>query len=281
MAADSLIKRCLGAVLLVVVLIGGLLLHPYCYALLFCSALSVMCGEWYRMSLGKGTHTLSRVLAICLAVAVFMLGFCVKYYKIGLWVFLLVFPLLTALFISILLDRQDRIEKLTAQDICFPLVYLLPSFMVSQLLMFDRQGQYTPYMFIALILLVWASDVGAYALGMAFGQKAGSRKLAPQISPNKSWAGMAGSLLFCLAAAAGVYFVHSFGIRLWQWLVAAVMVSVFGIFGDLFESLLKRHFAVKDSGTIIIGHGGLLDRFDAALFAIPAVTVFFILLGII
>ena len=281
MAADSLIKRCLGAVLLVVVLIGGLLLHPYCYALLFGSALSVMCGEWYRMSLGKGTHTLSRVLAICLAVAVFMLGFCVKYYKIGLWVFLLAFPLLTALFISILLDRQDRIEKLTAQDICFPLVYLLPSFMVSQLLMFDRQGQYTPYMFIALILLVWASDVGAYALGMAFGQKAGSRKLAPQISPNKSWAGMAGSLLFCLAAAAGVCFVHSFGIRLWQWLVAAVMVSVFGIFGDLFESLLKRHFAVKDSGTIIIGHGGLLDRFDAALFAIPAVTVFFILLGII
>lgn len=281
MAADSLIKRCLGAALLVVVLIGGLLLHPLCYALLLGFALAVMCGEWYRMSLGKGTHTISRVLAICLAVAVFMLGFCVKYYKIGLWVFLLAFPLLIALFISILLDRQDRIEKLTAQDICFPLVYLLPSFMVSQLLMFDRQGQYTPYMFIALILLVWASDVGAYALGMAFGQKAGSRKLAPQISPNKSWAGMAGSLLFCLATAAGIYFVHSFGIALWQWLVAALMVSVFGIFGDLFESLIKRHYGFKDSGCIVIGHGGLLDRFDAALFAIPAVTVFFILLGII
>ncbi len=281
MAADSLLKRCLGAVLLVVVLIGALLLHPLCYAAVFSFGLAVMMCEFYSMSIGKGKHVLTRCLAIFLAVAVFAVGFFVHGGKLQPKMFLACFPLLLILLIAIVLDKEERIEKLTAQDICFPLVYLLPSFMVSQLLMFDAEGAYTPYLFIAVMLLVWASDVGAYAVGMTFGQKSGSRKLAPHISPNKSWAGMAGSLLFCLATAAGIYFVHSFGIALWQWLVAALMVSVFGIFGDLFESLIKRHYNFKDSGSIIIGHGGLLDRFDAALFAIPAVAVLFVLLGVI
>ena len=281
MAADSLLRRCLGAVLLVVVLIGALLLHPLCYAAVFSFGLAVMMCEFYSMSIGKGKHILTRCLAIILAVAVFAVGFFVHGGKLQPKMFLACFPLLLILLIAIVLDKEERIEKLTAQDICFPLVYLLPSFMVSQLLMFDRKGGYTPWLFIAVMLLVWASDVGAYAIGMAFGQKAGSRKLAPHISPNKSWAGMAGSLLFCLATAAGIYFVHSFGIALWQWLAAALMVSVFGIFGDLFESLIKRHYGFKDSGGIVIGHGGLLDRFDAALFAVPAVTVFFALMGLI
>ena len=281
MAASSLLKRTLTSVLLVVVLVGALVLHPLCCAALFAAALAVMINEYYRMALGRGTHTVTRVVAICLAVLAFLAVFMIKYYKVGLHVLLYTFPLFIILLVAVLLDRKERIERLTAPDICFPLVYLLPSMAVSTLLLFDRTGTYNPYLFIAVMVLVWASDVGAYALGMAFGQRERCRKLAPTISPKKSWAGVWGSVLFTLAAAVIIFFLKCFDLQLWYWLVAALIVVVFGILGDLFESLIKRHFGQKDAGCILAGHGGLLDRFDGALFAVPMVTVFFILTSII
>lgn len=267
--------------LLVVVLVGALVLHPLCCAALFAAGLAVMINEYYRMSLSRGTHTVTRVLAICLAVLAYLAVFVIKYYKVGLHVLLYTFPMFIILLVAVLLDRKDRIERLTATDICFPLVYLLPSTGVSTLLLFDRSGSYNPYLFIAVMVLVWASDVGAYALGMAFGQREGSRKLAPTISPKKSWAGVWGSVLFTMAVAVIVYFLKCFDLKLWQWIVAALIVVVFGILGDLFESLIKRHFGQKDSGCMLAGHGGLLDRFDGALFAVPMVTVYFILTSVI
>ena len=267
--------------LLAVVLIGALLLHPVCYVALFGFALAAMMEEYYRMASCRPNHAPARVLAIIMALAVFILGFCIRYYGLSPKYMPAVLMLLPVLFAAVLLEGRQGIEKLVVQDICFPLVYLLPPFMVSQLLVVGSTGNYTPLLFIAVILLVWASDIGAYAFGMIFGRRQSSRKLAPHISPNKTWIGVLGSFVFALAAASGVCGLHWFDIKLWQWLLAALLVCVFGIFGDLFESLIKRHFGKKDSGAIVIGHGGLLDRFDAALFAIPAVTVFFILTGII
>ena len=278
---SPLLKRSISSVLLVVVLVGCLLLHPLCAALLLAAALAIMTNEFYRMSMGRGTHTVTRVLALCLIFGVCLGSFLIKYYKATLYYLLLAFPLLLVVLISVVLDKEDRIEKLTAQDICFPMAYMLPAFMISQMLLFDRTGNYTPYLFIAVMVLVWINDVSAYAAGMAFGQKEGSARLAPHISPKKSWAGAIGSLVFTLATAACIYMLDFFSIKLWAWLAAALIVVVFGIFGDLFESLIKRHYGVKDAGTIMAGHGGFWDRFDGALFAVPAVTVFFVLTNII
>ena len=278
---SPLLKRSISSVLLVVVLVGCLLLHPLCAALLFAAALAIMTNEFYRMAMGRGTHTVTRVLALCLIVGVCLGSFLIRYYKATLYYLLLAFPLLLVVLISVVLDREDRIEKLTAQDICFPMAYMLPSMMIAQMLLFDSTGNYTPFLFIAVMVLVWINDVSAYAAGMAFGQKKNSRRLAPHISPNKSWAGAIGSLVFTIAAAVCIYLLDFFTIKLWAWIVAALIVVVFGIFGDLFESLIKRHYGVKDSGTIMVGHGGFWDRFDGALFAVPAVTVFFLLTKII
>ena len=278
---SPLLKRSITSVLLVVVLVGCLLLHPLCAAVLFAAALAIMAGEFYRMSMGRGTHTVPRVLALSLIVAVCLSSFLIKYYKATLYYLLLAFPLLLVVLVAIVLDKEDRIEKLTAQDICFPMAYMLPAMMISQMLLFDSTGNYTPFLFIAVMVLVWINDVSAYASGMAFGQKENSPKLAPHISPKKSWAGAIGSLVFTLATATCIYMLDFFTIKLWAWLIAALLVVIFGIFGDLFESLIKRHYGVKDSGTIMAGHGGFWDRFDGALFAVPAVTVFFILTNII
>lgn len=277
MAKSSLLYRTLGAVLLVVAVVGCVLLHPVLYAALFAAGMALMINEFYRMALGSGTHTALRVVMIVLCVAFFLACVFFKLYGIDRKWLLAAFPLLAVALSAILFDRQDRIVRLTVQDLCFPIVYLLLPFVVTNMLMFDVTGTYSPKLFVAVITMVWMNDVGGYAIGMAFGQREKSRKLAPEISPNKSWAGVVGCFLFTSVTAAVIYLTGIFEMPLWKWLVAAAIVVVFGIFGDLFESLIKRHYSQKDAGRIIIGHGGLLDRFDGALFAIPAVTVFFIL----
>lgn len=120
---------------------------------------------------------------------------------------------------------------------------------------------------------VWLSDIGAYAVG----RLVGGPKLAPGISPNKTWAGAIGAVVITLAAAFA--FAEQSGVGLRLVLLAALLVSVATQLGDLFESAVKRRFSVKDSGTLIPGHGGVLDRVDGVLFAAPALALFALLFG--
>jgi phosphatidate cytidylyltransferase len=128
---------------------------------------------------------------------------------------------------------------------------------------------------IVLLLIVWASDIGAYAAGRAIG----GPRLAPLISPGKTWSGAVGGLI--AAAATGLVAAGMLGTGPISWRPAgfALLVGLVGQAGDLFESQLKRHFGVKDSGHIIPGHGGLLDRLDAVLTAAPAAALLALVLG--
>lgn len=135
-------------------------------------------------------------------------------------------------------------------------------------------GTYDPRRVFFLIFLIWAADTGAYFAG----KNLGKHKLAPSISPGKTWEGWAGGALLTLAVgwAAG-YFLPD--IPLGHRLVAAGVVAVFGPLGDLAESMLKRSAGVKDSGTFLPGHGGLLDRFDAFLLVLPVLALLQALVG--
>ncbi|MGI4885940.1 MAG: phosphatidate cytidylyltransferase [Janthinobacterium lividum] len=135
-------------------------------------------------------------------------------------------------------------------------------------------GHYDPRRVFCLIVLVWAADTGAYFAGKNFGK----HKLAPSISPGKTWEGWAGGALLALATGwAFGQFVPD--IPLTHRLVAAGVVAVFGPLGDLAESMLKRSAGVKDSGTFLPGHGGLLDRFDAFLLVLPVLVLLQLLAG--
>lgn len=125
-----------------------------------------------------------------------------------------------------------------------------------------------------LLFLVWASDIGAYAAGKTFGK----HKLAPSISPGKTWEGWAGGFLLTLAMGWALKFMLP-DVPLAHRLVAAGVVAVFGPLGDLAESMLKRSVGVKDSGTFMPGHGGLLDRFDAFLLVLPVLALLQLLAG--
>lgn len=132
-------------------------------------------------------------------------------------------------------------------------------------------------MLLAIFIFIWLYDSGAFAIGCTFGK----HRLFERISPKKSWEGFFGGLFLCFALSfAFFYFFNDFfsGPNLITWIGLGIIIPVFSNFGDLFESLIKRTIGVKDSGNLIPGHGGMLDRIDSLLLVSPAVLLYFILM---
>ena len=131
----------------------------------------------------------------------------------------------------------------------------------------------SPEVLMGFFFILWANDSFAYLTGVSFGK----HRLFERISPKKSWEGSIGGFVFGLLTAWVVsMFFKEFDLI--HWMIIAAIIMIFGTFGDLVESLLKRSLNVKDSGNVLPGHGGLLDRFDAVLLAAPAVFVYLILI---
>jgi phosphatidate cytidylyltransferase len=128
------------------------------------------------------------------------------------------------------------------------------------------------YMVLGFFLLVWANDTFAYLTGVTFGK----HPLFKRISPKKTWEGSLGGALLTIAFS---YLVFKYlgVISLIDWIIVAALIIIFGTFGDLSESMIKRLAQVKDSGNILPGHGGMLDRFDAVLFAAPVVFLYLLI----
>ena len=150
----------------------------------------------------------------------------------------------------------------------FPILYIILPLMLIILLGFIT-GEYNYRLIIGILILIWTSDTFAYLVGVAIGR----HPLFPRISPKKSWEGFIGGLVFCCVVSQ--ILAHYWQIlSYWEWGILAFIVAITGVFGDLFESLLKREAAVKDSGTILPGHGGVLDRFDSLFIVMPFAYAF-------
>lgn len=126
---------------------------------------------------------------------------------------------------------------------------------------------------LCLFMLLWLSDTGAFCVGSLYGR----HRLFERVSPKKSWEGFFGGLILCVGASIAFFYIfpESFGrFGLWHTMLFGAVVCVFGTWGDLVESLIKRSLGVKDSGNILPGHGGILDRIDSLLLAAPATLLF-------
>ena len=124
-------------------------------------------------------------------------------------------------------------------------------------------------MLLAVFVTIWVNDTGAYLVGVTLGK----HRLFERISPKKSWEGFIGGALFALLSGY-IFSLFIPEINLLNWMIFSELIVIFGTFGDLTESLIKRTLEVKDSGNIIPGHGGLLDRFDSMLLAAPVIYLF-------
>ena len=135
----------------------------------------------------------------------------------------------------------------------------------------NGQVRFNSLLPLSVFVFLWVNDTGAYCVGSLLGR----HKLFPRISPGKSWEGSIGGAVFVLAAAYAIsYFLDGTMLTTPEWLGLGLVVVVFGTWGDLVESLFKRTLDIKDSGNILPGHGGMLDRFDSSLLAIPAAVVY-------
>ena len=170
--------------------------------------------------------------------------------------------------------RVDAIKSLERSFLCMTYV-AFPLSLLNSIVAVTH-----PHMLLALFIMIWVNDTGAFLVGCSIGK----HRLFERISPKKSWEGFFGGMLFCVGFGLLCHFVfNNFfpAIGLWQWIVLAVIVSIAATLGDLVESLIKRTAGVKDSGNIIPGHGGLLDRIDSLLLVAPVALAYFLILSYI
>jgi phosphatidate cytidylyltransferase len=197
--------------------------------------------------------------------------------------FLMLIPLVSIIITAELYRKNDRPFDSLAHTF-FPVIYAVLPFSMFPFSAFNHTGLdpilpkgdvvFSPGILIGFFLLIWANDTGAYLTGISMGR----HKLMERISPKKTWEGFFGGML--IAAAAAWFLSGWLGVvdRI-HWVVIAVIISVAGTYGDLAESMLKRSIGVKDSGTIMPGHGGFLDRFDSTIMSFPLVYLFITLFG--
>ncbi len=222
--------------------------------------------EFYQLLTFRG-FTPNYNAGILLGSALFVLIFLLQLNIVPVKVLYALPPILFLIFVAELYRKRDQPFVNIALTL-LGVLYVGGSFSMLSLLGFLR-GDYSWQVILGTMLLIWTSDSGAYFAGKTFGKT----KLFERISPGKTWEGWMGGTLLSV----GVGYILSLyfpDLDFPHWLGVALIVSVFGVFGDLIESLLKRSLQVKDSGTLIPGHGGILDRFDSLLMVVPFIVAF-------
>ena len=280
----ELITRTITGVLYVALLVGCTVYSPLTAVIFF--ALVAAAGMWEFCGLANDYADADINLNINTLGAVILVG-AVWQMRLGiatgalvaLYGFTLLYIIVTELY-----KKADNPFKNWAFAFAGQIYVALPFALLPLISIFyDPMTNRIEYLWIyplSLFIFLWTSDTGAYLVGSLLGKKI-PYKLFPRISPNKSWVGSIGGGLLCLGAAALLWHFFPERMLLWQWLGFGAVVCVFGTWGDLIESMMKRQFGIKDSGKILPGHGGILDRFDSALIAIPASVIYFYAIGVI
>jgi phosphatidate cytidylyltransferase len=266
----NLLIRLFSGGIYAVLTLGSILIGKYTFVVVFTIMLGYTLYEFYRLC-KKGGNQPQTIFGIILAIYLFVSFYLYDSNILDEAVF---FGLIPLFFISPLIELLSKNEK-PVQNIAFTLlgvVYVAVPFSILNFILtpLDHQPyQQMPEILIGLFIIVWANDSGAYF----FGSWLGKTKMLERISPRKTWEGALGGAIVAIIFAILLFsFFDHFS--LWQVLVLAILTVVFGTLGDLTESMFKRSFNVKDSGSMLPGHGGLLDRFDSLLFAAPVYYVF-------
>lgn len=275
---NATVKRTIFGALFLVVMLGGLLWHQDAFFFLFLFISAQMQREFYRINMGNSCSFLQDV-GIAFGMILFSMAF--YYFKgdLGLMYFVMGGMVGLLLLFCLAVLQKDHTSFTKLAYILAGLVYVAMPLALSNAVVF-RGGAFSGLLMIAFFCIIWASDIGAYCFGMLFGQKLWPAKMCPQISPKKSWAGFIGGLLMAVLAGAIISWTGLVQFPIWHCMIMAALMHVTGVFGDLFESLWKRAAGIKDSGSIIPGHGGLLDRFDSSLFAIPTGVIYLVITGL-
>lgn len=260
---------------------GGFWLHPLSF---FITGLILLAGtlrEYYRI-IGKTGAAVLVAPGMLTGVTAYLLSALCASGRLPLISLLAVIPVMTVIYI-IELYRKNSSFAAVAHTL-FPLLYIVLPFSLFPFAAWSQNGiptlldngeaSFSPAFVIGFFILLWANDTGAYLSGIAFGR----HKLMERISPKKTWEGFAGGVILSVGTA---WLISGWlkNMDPLSWMIVALVISVTGTYGDLIESMLKREAGVKDSGSILPGHGGFLDRFDSTMISFPLAFLLLILFG--
>lgn len=267
---QGLLQRVATAAIFVFIMIVGLYGGPCSFVLLFAGItglclweyLSIVLDNNYRRDLlrkfiGLGVGLLPVILSAMVKLEVIIAP--------DEFIYIAAFLFSPFIFLGFIFEMYTYSERPFANMayIMLGMLYIGMPFALLYFIAFEKSYFYANTVF-GILLLTWLNDTAAYLIGSAIGRT----PLLPRISPKKTWEGTLSGVGVTFLTAVGLFYILN-ELLLRDWLVLAAIVSIFGTLGDLVESMLKRSFAVKDSGSLLPGHGGMLDRFDGFIFCVP------------
>ena len=275
---NNFAKRTISGIGFAAIMLAAFLTNKFVFGAVMLFALIVMMQEFLKMTCGDD-YKYSQLLSILSGVILFALIFLYRGFGFpGRLVILAFIPVFILMINSLYVKDKSRFNKFA--NLYTAILYIAVPWSMLNFAAFSPDGVFNGRLLLCFFCIIWGSDVGAYIFGMALGQKYG-KKLFPSISPKKSWIGFWGGMLTAVGVAVALHFAGIFVFELKHCICMSVLLSVTGVYGDLIESQWKRYYDVKDSGTIIPGHGGLLDRFDSALIAIPIGIIYLVVMNVL
>lgn len=277
---NNLIQRSITGIIFVACLVGCILTGPIPFTILFALITAMSIYEFGTIVNRTGHVQMNRNISALAGVFLFL---CFGYIGVAPGsneIFIPYLLLIIYLLISELYKKQPNPVNNWAYSMMSQ-IYIALSFSLLNVLAYHSDAttsvsQYNPIIPLSIFIFNWVNDTGAYCTGMLFGK----HRLFERISPKKSWEGSIGGAVFSMIAAYVLSLYFPF-LSTMQWLGLGLVVVVFGTWGDLTESLLKRTLGIKDSGNILPGHGGMLDRFDSSILAIPAAVCYLYFISLI
>lgn len=278
----NFIRRTITGAFIVICVLGGLWLHPVSFFIIIAVMIAGTQNEYYMMVRGTGIRP-QTITGIIAGFIIYLISTTVAAGWLPGKSFLLLIPVVTVVMVAELFRKVERPFDSLAHTF-FSILYTAAPFSLLPFTAFNHTGLeslihmngvvFSPGIPVGFFLLLWTNDTGAYLVGSAIGK----HRLFERISPKKSWEGFLGGLLLTLLVARliggwlGVADTNG-------WMIIAVIISIAGTAGDLLESMLKRSLGLKDSGAILPGHGGFLDRFDSVVISFPLVYLYIAMLG--
>lgn len=268
----NLIVRSMSGIIYVGLIIGCILggKIPFILLMMLFAILGVV--EFQKITMGKprtGVQTVARcwdILCVLGGFSLWLTYLAVDWLAISGVIVLFTYFLVR--FVIALYDKSHSAFSDTAMSVLSLLYIALP---LGLLCLIYSDTYQSSYLILAMFAMIWLNDTGAYCVGSLLGK----HRLFPRLSPKKSWEGFVGGLVFCVGAAIAANYLIPELFGLAEWIIYGILVCVFSTWGDLFESMLKRTYGIKDSGNLIPGHGGILDRIDSLLFVAWATFLFF------
>ncbi len=264
---SNLTQRAIAAVVGVAIILGGVLYNEWTFWILFLTISILTQREFYKLLKLDENHPLSFYGVFC-GIVLNLLTFFVEKNFLPFKYYYVIVPLLTTTFFIKLYRKKDTKPFANLGYTFLGIIYVAVPFALINEMVLTEIG-YAPQLILGCLFILWGNDTGAYFAGRFLGK----RKLFERVSPKKTWEGFFGGAITSLIIAF-ILTKYFNSLLSWQWYGVAVIIFVTGTLGDLVESLFKRSIAIKDSGNMIPGHGGFMDRFDGLLLSMPFIVTF-------